>query len=72
HFYQLLANERQIAHWKISFGYGTVQLFIGLSVLGAKPFGLPTVLILLGLYFVIFVCLNIRVRKKMSSATGQP
>jgi Fuc2NAc and GlcNAc transferase len=67
HFYQLLANERQIAHWKISLGYGIVQLFIGLSVLRAKPFGLLPVLLLLGLYFLIFVCLNIHIRKKMSS-----
>lgn len=72
HFYQLLANERQIAHWKISLGYGIVQLLIGLSVLWAKPFGLPPVLLLLGLYFLIFVCLNIQIRKKMSPSTGQP
>jgi Fuc2NAc and GlcNAc transferase len=72
HFYQLLANERQIAHWKISLAYGFVQLLIGVSVLWAKPFGLPPVLFLLGLYFFIFVCLNIHIRKEMSRLTAQP
>lgn len=64
HFYQLLANEWKIAHWKVSLGYGIVQWLIGWSVLLVKPFGLPSVLMLLSICFFCFVLLNIHVRKK--------
>jgi Fuc2NAc and GlcNAc transferase len=29
HIYQLLANERQIPHWRVSAGYGFFQLLVG-------------------------------------------
>jgi len=31
HYYQLLANEKGIAHWKVSVGYGVFQLAVGIS-----------------------------------------
>ena len=40
HLYQLLANEIEISHWKVSVGYGVLQLIAGLSVLPAKPLGI--------------------------------
>ncbi len=39
HLYQLLANEKGISHWKISVGYGLVQLLVGISILLVKPCG---------------------------------
>ena len=51
HIYQLLANEKGISHWKVSFGYGLIQLMVGLGVLGARPFGLFAVMFLLGFFF---------------------
>jgi len=30
HLYQVFANEGGVAHWKISVGYGLVQLFVGI------------------------------------------
>jgi Fuc2NAc and GlcNAc transferase len=33
HINQLLANEGGIAHWKVSLGYGLLQLFVGLTIL---------------------------------------
>ena len=36
HFYQLLANEMRIAHWKVSIGYGLLQLVVGVAVLLVK------------------------------------
>ena len=44
HFYQLLANEYAIPHWKISLGYGIGQLFVGLSILYFIDSGLLAVL----------------------------
>jgi Fuc2NAc and GlcNAc transferase len=29
HIYQLLANERQIPHWRVSAGYGFFKLLVG-------------------------------------------
>jgi Fuc2NAc and GlcNAc transferase len=29
HIYQLLANEMEIAHWKVSVGYGVLQVVVG-------------------------------------------
>jgi len=55
HVYQLLANERQIAHWRISVGYGIAQVLVGVSVLLAKPFGVTTVLATLVGCFGLFV-----------------
>lgn len=33
HFYQLLANEISIDHWKVSVGYSILQIVVGLSLL---------------------------------------
>lgn len=46
HFYQLLANEMKIPHWKISLGYGTVQLLISGTLITFKTFHLSYTLIL--------------------------
>jgi len=46
HVYQLLANEWGIAHWKISAGYGLLQLAVGSGVLLLRPFGVMKVLAL--------------------------
>lgn len=54
HLYQLLANERGIAHWKVSVGYGVLQLVVGVSVISVKGYGLPIVLSMLALYFAAF------------------
>jgi len=54
HIYQLLANERQIAHWRISVGYGIMQILVGVCVLLAKPFGVMAVLAMLAGWFGLF------------------
>lgn len=53
HLYQFLANERGIAHWKVSVAYGVIQLLVVLLVVsGAEHgfwavFGIDAVLLLL-------------------------
>jgi Fuc2NAc and GlcNAc transferase len=66
HIYQLLANEKGIAHWKISVGYGLVQALIGLSVLGVKPLGLAAVVLLLALWLSAFFVFSSFVRRSVS------
>ena len=66
HIYQLLANEVGIAHWKVSVGYGSLQLVVGLSILSARPFGILAVLSLLVIFFGGFVWANYVVRVRIA------
>ncbi len=70
HIYQLLAKEKQIAHWKVSVGYGILQLVVGLSILSTGPLGLLPVLILLVIYFLGFVWANYIVRVRIADGSG--
>ena len=53
HLYQLLANEYNISHWKISLGYGIAQLIIGASILFLFKEGVFAIISILFLYFSI-------------------
>jgi len=64
HFYQVLANELRIEHWKISAGYGLFQLIVGLSILLVRPYGILAVLILLFAFFTGFILANYIIRAK--------
>ena len=65
HLFQLLANEKGVAHWKISAGYGIFQLFVGLGVLFLRPFGIFAVLTFLTACFLGFSWISFRVRKNV-------
>jgi Fuc2NAc and GlcNAc transferase len=67
HVYQVLANEAGINHFKISLGYGLVQLVIGVSAISIQSKG---VVFLLGTYLfygLIFVVFSFFVRRKFCS-----
>jgi Fuc2NAc and GlcNAc transferase len=66
HFYQILANEMGIDHWKVSVGYGILQFLVGVSILLVRPFGILTIIILLVIFFGGFVWANYFVRAKIS------
>ena len=70
HFYQLLANEYAIPHWKISLGYGVGQLFVGISILYFIDSGLLSVLSIFFLYFMIFTLLSGFMRKRLIHKQG--
>ena len=65
HLYQLLANEYSIQHWKVSFGYGLFQLFVGISVLLLRSAGSMAVISALILYFCTFTILSFILRNKV-------
>jgi len=65
HLYQLLANEYSIRHWKVSFGYGLFQLFVGISVLSLKSIGSIAVISSLIFYFCAFTILSFILRNKV-------
>ncbi len=70
HLYQLLANEMGITHWKISVGYGLLQLIVGVSVLVVKPVGIVVVMLLLAGWFGGFILLTFRFRKRIKALTA--
>ena len=65
HLYQILANEYDISHWKISTGYGLFQLMIGISILLVKNLGLFMVVSILILYSCFFAICSFIFRKKL-------
>jgi Fuc2NAc and GlcNAc transferase len=67
HLYQLLANEYEIPHWKVSVGYGFTQLLIGVSILLIKDVGKLAVISALTFYFCGFIMLSFLIRKKIES-----
>jgi len=68
HFYQVLANEKGISHWKISVGYGLLQLIVGVSILLVKNYGNIIVLSLLAAYFVAFTVVSSAIRKNLTTS----
>ena len=65
HYYQILANENGIAHWKVSVGYGVFQLAVGISVLLVRGYGLGAVLGVLAGWFGAFWVESCRLRKSV-------
>jgi Fuc2NAc and GlcNAc transferase len=55
HIYQLLVNEKGYPHWKVSLGFGVLQLFIGINVILVKSYGLVWVTGLLAFHFLAFI-----------------
>lgn len=64
HLYQLLANEMQFSHWKISVSYGIVQLCFGSIVLLIKPWGYVPVIFVSLVFFIATAILYIYVNKR--------
>lgn len=64
HVYQLLVNECGIDHWKISVGYGVMQLFIGILLIILRNSGYIAVVTLLLSSFILFCIFSIVLRMK--------
>ena len=57
HFYQILANEYNIPHWKISIGYGFAQLMIGSGIIYFKKMGFIAIALIITISYLCFVLL---------------
>jgi Fuc2NAc and GlcNAc transferase len=55
HFYQILANEYNIPHWKISIGYGLAQLMIGSGIIYFKKMGFIAVVLIILISYIFSV-----------------
>ncbi len=67
HLYQVLANEGRWPHWRIAAGYGLVQLLFGLTVWQAGNHGLPAVIGIWIVFFVLFGLINHRIKRRYQS-----
>jgi len=63
HVYQLLTNEMGIDHWKVSAGYGVLQLLVGIGALALRGYGNLAVMIFLGSCFAGFGMVSFFVRR---------
>jgi len=65
HVYQLLANEIEVAHWKVSVGYGVLQLVVGIGAMAMRGYGTLTLIFFLGVCFAGFFGFGYLVRKRV-------
>jgi Fuc2NAc and GlcNAc transferase len=73
HVYQLLANEYGIDHWKVSLGYGSLQLFIGCGSCMLRGKGYLALLSFLAGCLIWFCVLSVYVRLRLKySTTNSP
>lgn len=66
HLYQVLANEYQIAHWKVSLGYASLQLMIGVAAILTSRFGIAGVLVLFVFIGAVSAWVNWKIKKKLN------
>jgi len=64
HIYQLLANEMETPHWRVSAGYGIFQAVAGLSLMAVKPLGISAVLWAYCMYVMLFIGISLFIRFK--------
>ena len=71
HLYQFLANELGVAHWKVSMGYGLVQLAVILLAVVAGRLGLWAVLALDLVVFGIWAAVHWSVKRRFFLEHGE-
>jgi len=62
HLYQILANEIGLDHWKVSLGYGILQIACGLSVMAVRSDGWLAAFLTLLLFSAGFIAATLYVR----------
>jgi Fuc2NAc and GlcNAc transferase len=65
HLYQVLVNERGIAHWKVSVGYGLIQMASFGIICFLSRFGLPLVLLGLCALMICWFAFDYRVKSNI-------
>ena len=70
HLYQLLANELQVPHWKVSLIYTLVQLIVGISILQLR-YNICFVIPLIICYLIMFCICSYVIRKRVSLLLGK-
>jgi len=66
HLYQLLANEMKVAHWKVSMGYGILQVAVGAGAVMVHGYGMGVLFGYLGVWSAFFLGISVRVRARVA------
>lgn len=70
HLYQILANEANVAHWKVSTCYGFVQVAVGVSVwIASFLWGVWAAICVFIAYFLIVTALSNSLKARFSITT---
>lgn len=70
HLYQLLANQKRIAHWKVSAGYGIVQLIVGMAFLALHESHLLVLYMCWGALLTVWWVVSTALRKRLEVSTS--
>lgn len=64
HLYQILVNEKKIAHWKVTNIYGFVQLVISIIMITLRQTSFLTINIVLICLMVLFIFVSNKVKNE--------
>ncbi len=70
HLYQIFTNRMEVAHWKVSLGYATLQLSIGLLCLNLKSKPVYVACILMGSFVAWCLCMK-AIRSRFEGLQGR-
>jgi len=72
HLYQVLVNELALPHWKVSVGYGLIQLSIGIIAIVLQYFGMTALIAGMAALGVLFITTSVLLHRKADqiSSTG--
>ncbi len=71
HVYQLLANEMNVAHWKVSVGYGVFQTTVGIGALAVSAYGMAVLSGYLAIWAACFLVFSACVRSSAGALVTQ-
>lgn len=68
HLYQVLVNQGMISHWKVSMGFGFMQMLISFSLLWIKSYGLLAEFTTILLFFTVFIIISSRFKHALTKS----
>jgi Fuc2NAc and GlcNAc transferase len=67
HLYQILSNQLKQSHWKVTLGYGIIQVAISSSIFLAFRFHLIVMALLFAMWLLAFLVVTFSIRKSGDS-----
>jgi UDP-N-acetylmuramyl pentapeptide phosphotransferase/UDP-N-acetylglucosamine-1-phosphate transferase len=64
HLYQVLVNELGLPHWKVSVGYGIVQVLIGVIAIVLQNIGMAALITGMTVMGVLFIVISVLLHRK--------
>jgi Fuc2NAc and GlcNAc transferase len=64
HLCQVLVNEFGLPHWKVSIGYGIIQVFIGIIAIVLQNFGMAALITGMTVMGILFIVISVILHRK--------